>query len=154
MGHASFDAFRNELFVRGASLAVAVFASLAHGSQRAHAAVNLVRTTLVQHEIAWSLVGARKERPDHYAGSPRRDRFGDIARVLDPAIGDDGHVVTLRDRGALVNGGNLRHADARHDARGADGSRPDSDFGIGARFDERLGGLRRGTLPAMTSMFG
>ena len=60
-----------------------------------------------------------------------------------------GHAGLTRRERRLVDGGDLGHADAGDDARGADRARSDADLdGIHARIDERLGALARGDVAA------
>ena len=72
------------------------------------------------------------------------DRLGDIARVLDAAVGNDGYVRPVGGLDALGDGRDLRDAGTRYDSRGADRSGPDADLdGIYVVADEipgRLGG--------------
>jgi hypothetical protein len=67
--------------------------------------------------------------------APWRDR-----RNSDAAVGDDRDIVLLRRLDRFEQRGELRHADARHNAGGADGARTNADLDrIGAGIDERLG---------------
>ena len=70
-------------------LEVAVGAAVGHRAERAHAAVDLVRAALVEDDLAGRLVGAGEERADHHASRAGGERLGDVARVLDAAVGDD-----------------------------------------------------------------
>src|SRR5690606_1289265 len=47
-------------------------------------------------------------------------RLGDVAGELHAAVGDDGDVVLRGGPGAVEDGGDLRHPDARHHPSGAD----------------------------------
>ena len=58
----------------------------------------------------------------------RRDRLGDVARVLDAAVGNHRHAAALAMPRALRDGGDLRHAHAGDDAGGADLSGADADL--------------------------
>ena len=70
------------------------------------------------------------------------DRLGDVARVADAAVGDQRHAAALQRGGDVVDRHDLRHADAGHDARGADRARADADLDrVGAGLDQRA---RRG----------
>ena len=120
---APFDAFGDELLVGCAALPVAIFRAVLHRAERAHAAIDLVTAALVEHEIAGGFVGAGEERADHDARGARRDRLGDVARVLDATVGDDRDAVAIGGARAVGDGGDLRHADARYDARRADAAR-------------------------------
>ena len=56
----------------------------------------------------------------------RGERLGDIAGIAHAAIGDQRHV--LERRRDVLDRGDLRHADAGDDARGADRARTDADL--------------------------
>src|SRR5262249_30038174 len=99
--NASLDAFRNELLVRRARLAVAIFAALLHRAERAHASIHFVRATLVENHVAGCLVGAREERAHHHAARARGDRFHHVARELHAAVRNDRNAATLRCARAL-----------------------------------------------------
>ena len=58
--------------------------------------------------------------------APGGERLDDVARVLDAAVGDHRHVAGALD--GVDHGGELRHADARDDARRADRARADADL--------------------------
>src|SRR4029079_9787456 len=73
--HTALDAFGDELFVRCAGLSVAILAAALHRAERAHAAVHLVTSALVEHELSGRFVGAGEERTDHNAGRPRGARL-------------------------------------------------------------------------------
>ena len=71
-----------------------------------------------------------------------RDRFGEIAGIFDAAVGDHGRTGFARGLDRIHDRGELRHADAGHDPRGADRARPDAHLdGIRAGIDQRLGAL-------------
>ena len=71
VGHAALDAFGHQLldafgaFEVELVLEVAIAATPAHGAQRAHPAVFLEAAALVEDELAWTFVGARKQAADH-----------------------------------------------------------------------------------------
>ena len=72
-------------------------------------------------------------------------RLGDVAGKADTAVGDQRHVRVLERCGDVGHRGDLRHADAGHDAGGTDRAGTDTDLDrIGARIDERARGFRRG----------
>jgi len=72
----------------------------------------------------------------------RRDRLGDVPGEADAAIGDDRHVRVAQRLGDESNRGDLRYADTRDDARGADRARPDADLdGVRTGIDQRLRSL-------------
>jgi hypothetical protein len=79
------------------------------------------------------------------------ERLGEIAGIFDAAVGDHRHVGFLRGLDRIHDRGELRHADAGDDARGADRARADADLDrVGAGIDQRLGALLVAILPAMT----
>ena len=95
-----------------------------------------------EDELARALVGAGEQRAEHDGVGAGDERLGDVARVLQAAVGDDRDAGLARRERRLVDRGHLRHADAGDDARGADRARADADLdGIHARVDERLRAL-------------
>ena len=125
--HAAFDAFRHQLVGGGGVLEVAVLRPLLHGSQRTHAAVALVRTALVQLGLARRFLGTGQQAANHDGRGTGGQRLADVARVADATVGDQRDAVLQR-FGHQVDGGDLRHADAGDDARGADRARADADL--------------------------
>src|SRR5471030_539355 len=76
IGNAAFDAFRYQLLgaFRGVlEVTVRRALRLGHCTQRTHAAVRLVRTTLEQFDFARSLFGTGEHRAHHHAGSTGND---------------------------------------------------------------------------------
>ena len=125
-------------------LEVAVGRAARHGADRAHAAVRLVGAALVEEHLARRLVGAGEQRADHGAVGAGGDRLGEVAGILDAAVADRRHAGGMAGLGGLDDRGELRHADARHHAGGADRARADADLdGVGAGIDQRLGALAR-----------
>src|SRR5205085_1061102 len=115
----------------------------------AHAAVALVAAALVQHDLAGGFFRPREHAAHHDGARARRDRLGDVARVADAAVRDEGHAAAGERRGDVVDGGDLRHADARDDAGRADGSGTDADLHrVGADFHQRARGATRGDVAA------
>ena len=94
-----------------------------HGTERTHAAVGLVRTSLEQFDLARRFFGAGKQATQHYGMRTSGQRFGDIAGIADAAVSDQRHAAVFQGFCHIVNGGDLRHADAGDDARGTDRSR-------------------------------
>src|SRR5690348_16856444 len=87
--YATFDALGHELL--GDTLAlgileVAIGAAGLHGADRSHAAIALVRTALIELDVARRLLGAREEASEHHARRTRGDRLRDVARISDAAI--------------------------------------------------------------------
>src|SRR5258708_36489787 len=68
------------------------------------------------------------------------DGLGDVARIAHAAVGDERHAELLQRFGDVLDGGDLRHADARDDARRADRSWADADLdAVGTVVDQRTG---------------
>jgi hypothetical protein len=65
-------------------LEVAVGRAARHGADRAHAAIRLVGTALVEDHLARALVGAGEQRADHGAVGAGGERLGQIAGNLMP----------------------------------------------------------------------
>ena len=137
--HAPLNALGNELGVF--LLEVAVLRPLRHRSERTHAAVDLELAALEHLGLARGFLAPGKHRAEHHDAAARGERLDDIAGVLDAAVGDDGNAVFVGDLRAFHHGGDLRHADARDDARRADGAGADADLNaVGPRLNERLRG--------------
>jgi hypothetical protein len=122
------------------ALEVALAAALSHSGERAHAAIGLEGAALVEDGFAGALVDAGEEGADHDDAGSGSDGFGDVAGVLDAAVGDDGDAVLVCGFVCLADGGDLGHACAGDHAGGADGAGADADFdGVRARIDEGFG---------------
>ena len=108
---------------------------------------------LDEHQVAGALVAAGEQRAEHDGVGAGDERLGDVARVLQAAVGDDRHAGLAGGERRLVDGGDLGHAHAGDDAGGADRAGADADLdGVGAGVDERLRRRERvATLPPMTS---
>ena len=144
VGHAAFNALGHELVGIGvasaAFLEVAVCTALAHGANGAHAAVAFVAAALVEDDFARRFFGASKHAAHHHAAGASSNGLGNVAAVADAAIGNQGHVRTLERSCHRINGHDLRHAHARHDARGADGTRANAHFhAVRARIHQGFG---------------
>jgi len=119
VGHAPLDALGDELLrAHLAVLEVAVGRAVLHGGERAHAADHLEAAPLHEDPLAGALLGAGEHRAHHHRLGAGGERLDDVARVLDAAVGDDRHVAGPLDR--VHHRGELRHAHAGDDARGAD----------------------------------
>jgi hypothetical protein len=126
-------------------LEIAVRRAARHGPDRTHAAIGLERAALVQIDLARAFIGACEQRADHTGGGAGGDRLGQIARILDAAIRDHRDIVLLGLVDRSHDGAQLRHADARDNAGGADRSRSDPDLDrIGTSINQRLGAFCRG----------
>ena len=141
VGDSALDPFGHQLVgVRIAGsrfLEIAVGAALLHGADRAHAAIALVTAALEQDDLSGRLLRAGEHAAHHYRAGAGRDGFGNIARVADPAVGDQRHAATPQRGGNVVDRGDLRHAHPGHDPGGADRTGPDPHFHrIGAGFHQ------------------
>ena len=150
VGDPAFDAFGDEIETVGyLFLEVPVGRPPGHGAEGAHAAIGFVRPALEQEHLARAFVGAGEQGPDHAAFGARRDGLGQVAGILDAAVGDErdfGLPARLR---RLDDGRELRHADAGDHARRADGAGPDADLdAIGAGVDQRPGAVGGGDVAA------
>src|SRR3974390_112541 len=79
--YATLDALRHPLLeLGGGVLEVAVGAgmALAHGAERAHAAVGLIRSALVELDLAGRLLGAGEQSADHDGVCAGGDGLGDV----------------------------------------------------------------------------
>ncbi len=143
VGHAALDPLRDELLdVADPFLEIAVLGVGAglHGADGAHAPILLEALPLVEHDFARTLVDAGQQGAEHDRVGAGGDRLGDIAGILDPAIGDDRDAVAGGGAGAVEDRGDLRHADPGDDAGRADRSWPDPNLHrVGAGGDQRLG---------------
>ena len=162
MGDAAFDAFGDEFgeAVAGGfgfgevdalvevagevvlGLEIALAGALGHGGEGAHAAVGLEAAALVEDGFAWGFVDAGEEGAHHADVGSGGDGFGDVAGVLDAAVGDDRNVAFAAGAGGFGDGGDLGHAGAGDHAGGADGAWADADFdGVCAGVDEGEGAV-------------
>src|SRR5581483_8964309 len=127
--HAAFHALGHELVdVHVRVLEVAVGCALLHGAERAHAAIGLVGAALEELDLAGGFLGAGEKRAEHHRMRAGGDCLGDVAGVAHAAIGDERHASALERLGDVLDGGDLRYADAGDDARGADRARADADL--------------------------
>src|SRR3954454_238613 len=77
-------------------------------------------------DVAGRLVGAGEPRPDHHVRRPGSQGEGDVPGMPDAAVGPHALAQRAGLRRALLDGGELRTADAGHHPRGAHGARPDA----------------------------
>ncbi len=120
-----------------------------------HAAIGLEAAALVEDGLAGRLVDAGEEGADHDDVGAGGDGLGEVAGVLDAAVGDDGDAVLGGGAGGLGDGGDLRHAGAGDHACGADGAGADADLdGVGAGVDEGLGAVVGGDVAGEESYVG
>mmetsp|Transcript_26318 Transcript_26318/g.62507 ORF Transcript_26318/g.62507 Transcript_26318/m.62507 type:complete len:641 (-) Transcript_26318:108-2030(-) len=132
VGHLALDALGHQLgrvgVVARLGLEVAVGAALGHRAHRAHAAVALEGAALVEDGFARGFFGAGEGAAHHHAVGAGRDGLGQVTGVAHAAVGDDRHASALERRSDVVDRGDLRHAHAGDDARGADRTRADADL--------------------------
>src|SRR3972149_7580520 len=137
VGHASFDALRDELVRSGMLLAVAVGCPGLHDAKRAHAAVGLESAALIEHEFAGAFIATGQQIAHHDGLRSGGPRLGDIARPFNAAIGDDGNPGVARRTAALADGSDLGHARPGYHAGGANRARTDAHLnGIDVQLDE------------------
>src|ERR1035438_4596129 len=136
----AFDALGHELFELGRcvlEIAVSRTVFIRHRPERAHASISLVRCALIEFDVAWRFFGAGEHAANHDGVRPGYDRLGEIAGIADTAIRDQRHTRALERRSDISHRRDLWHADAGHDARGADGARADAHLdGIGTGGDQ------------------
>ncbi len=128
VGNASFNAFGNEFaeavgfaidrrdggggFAFGA-LEIAFAGTLRHGADRAHAAIGFEGAALIEDQFAGTFIGAGEERADHHRACARGQGLGDVAGILDAAVGNDGNAGVFGGAVGFGDGGDLRHARRR-----------------------------------------
>ena len=81
---------------------------------------------MIEEHLARRLLRAGESRAHHGHLGAGGQRLGEVSRVLDAAVGDHRRLTPLGRAGGFGDGGQLRHAHARHDAGGADGARADA----------------------------
>src|SRR5438034_5580909 len=144
-GDATLDAFGHELAeLRDVLLPVAIARSLTHlhRAERAHTAIRLELPIGRLDDVARRLVHAREQPAEHHGVRAGADGLRDVAGFLDAAVAADRHAALRRRIRAVIDRGDLRHARARDDTRGADRARAHADLhAVGARGDELLRAL-------------
>ena len=123
-----FDTFGDGLTAFGAFLRIAIGGACFHGAGGTHAAIRLESTTLIENGFAGSFFGAGEEAANHNGAGAGGDSFGDVSRIFDAAIGDDGDVGAFGSARGFHDGGELRNTGTGDDAGGADGARTDTDL--------------------------
>ena len=143
--HLPFNAFRHKLqTVFHFLLEITVRRAPRHGANRAHATIGFERPAIEQIRVARAFIGARQQRANHRNARPCGQCLRQIARLLDAAIGNDRHAGFGPFFGAFHDCRELRHADARHNPRRADGAGSNADLhGIGASPNQRLNRFAR-----------
>jgi len=92
IGNLALDTLGDEfLGFENVFLEIAVPAAFAHRPERAHAAVYLVASALVQYRFTRTFVRSGKEASHHDGVGACRKGFDHIAAVLDAAVGHQGN---------------------------------------------------------------
>ena len=137
----AFDTLRHQLLntaLDGLEVAIAGTLHLCHGTERTHATVALVRTTLEQLNLTGRLIGTGKHTTGHNGGCPGNNRFGEVTGEADTAVGNQGNTIGFERFGDIGHGTDLRHANTGDDARGTDRARADTNLNaIGAGLSQR-----------------
>src|SRR5262249_54154464 len=126
VGDLALDALGDDLVVAGdlglevAVLGIGLLAARRHRAERAHAAVGLELLAVDEDQVAGRLLAAGEERADHHAVGAGHDGLGDLAGVLQPAVGDHGYADRLAGQRGVVDGRDLGYADTGHDPGRAD----------------------------------
>ena len=126
-GDTPFDAFWHQLVGIGSILEITILAALFHRTQATHAAIALVAAALEQFDFTGRLFSAGKQATNHHRGCARNNRLANIPRIADAAISNQRDAV-LQGISHHVDGGDLRHAHAGHDAGGANGAGAHADL--------------------------
>src|SRR3990172_4734144 len=140
VGDPPLDPFRNELRLGfDMRLEIAVLAPLLHRLEGPHPPVDLVRSPLEQDGLHGAFVRPGEHGSDHDRGGPRREGLGDVPRVLDPPVRNEGDLLFRSRGGALHDRGHVGNAYPGDHPRGADRSRPHAHLhAVGSRLDDRL----------------
>ena len=148
VGHAAGNALGHQLLhVLRVGLEVAVLRAVLHGLQRAHAAIALELTAVVDDGVAGALLGASHQRAYHHARSAGCQRLHHVARIAQSAIGDEGHAGALQGAEHIVDGAQLGHAHTGHHTRGADAARAYAHLhGVGTVLHQQAGSLAGGNV--------
>ena len=134
VGHAAFDSLRDQLgqpiavvftLQTGGEIAlaaaiqalkIAVAGTGGHRRKRSHTAVCLERATLIKDGFARTLLGSGQQGANHHQIRTGGQSLGDVAGILDTAVGDDRNVGVSRGPRGFGDRRNLRHSGAGHDA--------------------------------------
>ena len=132
--HFAFHAFRHDLVAGGhvglevAVLGVGLLAARGHGTEGAHATVQLVLLAVQEHLLARGFLTASERAAEHHGGSASHEGLGDVTGVVDATVGDAGHASGTAGLGSLVHGGELRDTDTGNDTGGADRAGANTDL--------------------------
>ena len=118
---------------------------LSHGAQAAHAAVHLKAAALVNFHISGAFLHTGKQAAQHNRAGARGNGLGNIAAVLDAAVGNDGYAVLVGFLGTVADSRQLGHADTGHHTGGANAAGADAYLDAAcARLNQVVGGGRGG----------
>src|SRR5579875_2151200 len=93
-------------------------------------------------EFAWAFIDASQQTAQHDRVGAGCNRLSNVARILYAAITYNGHAILPGDASALVDRGNLRHANPRYNARRTNRPGPNPNFdGVHTRLDQCFGRL-------------
>ena len=141
--HAAFDTLRHQFVNVGRTvLKVAIRRTLSHRTERAHATIGFVGTTLKQFDLAWCLVGTGKQATKHDGVGTSGNRLADVAGIAHTTVGNQRHTAAAQGFGHVMDGSDLRHTDPGNDACGTDRTRADSYLdAVRTMIDQCLRGL-------------
>ena len=95
------------------------FVPLPQSTKRTHPPMHLIGAPLIDNRRTRTLICPSKQTTNHHRTRTRTYRLRNIPRITDATIGDNGNVVLVRLRRAIVNRRNLRNADSRDNTRRA-----------------------------------
>ena len=141
----TFDPLGHQLhLVLDVTLEITIGRTAAHRPDRTHATVRLVGTALIKERLARRFSGTCQHRADHHGRCACGQCLGGIARCAQAAIADYRNARLLGFLGSFHDRGELRHANARHNARGTDRTRTDAHLhAVRTRIDQRARCFRR-----------
>ena len=138
VGNTSGDAFGNQLLgLLDTSLEIAVGTALLHGLQRAHSAVCLELTSVVEDGLTGCLFRTGHQRTHHHAVTSGSQCLHHVTAVTQSTVSNQRYSRTLQGSCYVIDGTQLGHADTSHHTRGADAARADAHLdGISASLDQ------------------
>ena len=147
--------FRGNL-ARGILLGVPITRSAAgfHRGKAAHASVLLIAFTADLHNFAGRFLTTRQQAT-HDNRVSKGQRFHQISALGHAAVGNYGNALRLRAFGCNVQRGQLRDADPRNNARGANGSGPLANLdGVGTAIGQVLHAASAGDIAGDDGQLG
>ena len=131
------------------ALEVAVGGTGRHRADGAHATIGFVGAAFIEFDFAGRFFSTGEQTADHHRVCTGGDGFGNVAGVADTAVGDDADFASGKGFGDVADGRDLRHANSRDDAGGADGARTNANFNhIRACICQSDGGFGGGDIAA------